>query len=323
VVTTERTTTTIGPFAGSIEPRYTVALGFQVFGRIVARDVHVGDIVTKGQRLAAIDPAVQVIAVRSAQASLNSADAQLATASAAEDRLHTLVEQRVIAPSQFELAQQNRATAQANVTQAKEKLSKAQDELGYTQLYSTVDGVVTGRSAEVGQTVTAGQTIVTVARPDVREAVFDVPDAIATALPPAAAFTVVWELNPSFSATGHVREVAPEADATTRTRRVRLTLDNPPDVFLLGTTVLVTRTIDITPQIDLPITALLERDDKTMVWVVDARTKTVALRDVVIGARNAGVMTVTSGIPAGDRVVTAGVHSLSPGQPVKIDEANP
>ena len=64
---------------------------------------------------------------------------------------------------------------------------------------STVDGVVTARSAEVGQIVAAGQTVVTVARPDVREAVFDVPDAIATALPPAAAFTVIWELNPSFS----------------------------------------------------------------------------------------------------------------------------
>ncbi len=323
VVASERTTATIGPFAGSIEPRYTVALGFQVFGRLVARDVNVGDIVTKGERLAAIDPAVQAIAVRSAQASLNSAEAQLATANAAEDRLHTLLEQRVIAPSQFELAQQNRATAAANVTQAKDKLDKAQDELGYTQLYSNVDGVVTGRSAEVGQTVTAGQTIVTVARPDIREAVFDVPDAIATALPPAAAFNVVWELNPSFNATGHVREVAPEADPTTRTRRVRLTLDKPPDVFLLGTTVLVTRTVDIAPQIDLPITALLDRDGKTMVWVVDPRSKTVALRDISIGARSASMITVTSGIAAGDRVVTAGVHSLSPSQPVKINEANP
>jgi membrane fusion protein, multidrug efflux system len=145
VVADVRTTETIGPFAGTIEPRYTVALGFQVFGRLIARDVNVGDVVTKGQQLAAIDPAVQTISMRSAQASLNSAEAQLATATAAEERERTLLEQRVIAPSQFELIQQNRETAAANVTQAKDKLAKAQDELSYTQLYSTVDGIVTAQ----------------------------------------------------------------------------------------------------------------------------------------------------------------------------------
>jgi membrane fusion protein, multidrug efflux system len=320
VIVDVRTAQTLGPFAGTVEPRYTVGLGFQVFGRLIARDVKVGDVVTKGTRLAALDPAVQMIGVRSAQASLNSAEAQLATAAAAEERERTLLEQRVIAPAQLELAQQHRETAAANVTQAKDKLAKAQEELGYTQLYSTVDGVVTGRSAEVGQTVTAGQVVVTVARPDVKEAVFDVPDAIASALPRDATFSVVWDLNPSFSATGRVREIAPEADAITRMRRVRLTLDKPPDVFLLGTTIRASRTIDVPAQIDLPITALLERDGKTMVWVVDPRSKTVALREVDLAGRRPGTITVTRGLSAGERVVTAGIHSLSPGEQVKIPE---
>jgi RND family efflux transporter MFP subunit len=121
--------------------------------------------------------------------------------------------------------------------------------------------------------------------------------------------------------TGRVREIAPEADPTTRTRRVRLTLDNPPDVFLLGTTVLVTRTTDVSPRVDLPVTALAERDGKTMVWVVDPRTKTVALRDVEVAGRKGRMIIVTRGLAAGDRVVTAGVHSLSAGQSVKIAEA--
>ena len=321
VVAREQTSETIGPFAGSIEPRYTVALGFQVFGRLVARDVNVGDVVSKGARLAALDPAVQMVSVRSAQASLNSAEAQLAAALAAEERERTLLEQRVIAPAQFEVVQRNRQTADANVTQAKDRLSKANDELGYTQLYASVDGVVTSRSAEVGQVVTAGQTIVTIARPEVREAVIDVPNLLALALPPAATFTVTWELDPTFSTTGRVREIAPEADPTTRTRRIRLTLDNPPDVFLLGTTVVASRTADIPPRIDLPVTALLERDGKTLVWVVDPRSKTVALREIKVGGRDANAVVVASGVAAGDRVVTAGVHSLVAGQSVTIPEA--
>jgi hypothetical protein len=36
VVARSSTTQTIGPFAGSIEPRYTVVLGFQVFGRLIS-----------------------------------------------------------------------------------------------------------------------------------------------------------------------------------------------------------------------------------------------------------------------------------------------
>ena len=60
------------------------------------------------------------------------------------------------------------------------------------------------------------------------------------------------------------------------------------------------------------------RDGKTQVWVVDKvptdRNSTVSLRDVSVVARDARNITVTSGLSAGERVVTAGVHSLSPGQ---------
>ncbi len=312
VVAREQTTETIGPFAGSIEPRYTVALGFQVFGRLVARDVNVGDVVKKGARLAALDPAVQMMSVRSAQASLASAEAQLATALAAEERERTLLDQRVIAPAQFDVVQRNRQTAEATVTQAKDRLAKAEDELGYTQLYATVDGVVTSRSAEVGQVVTAGQTVVTIARPEVREAVIDVPGAIATALPqrrpsPSPGSSIRLSARPAGCARSRRRPIRRRARAACGSRS--------------STTVLVTRTIDIPPRVDLPVTALLERDGKTLVWVVDPRSKTVAPREIKVAGRDGNAMVVASGVAAGDRVVTAGVHSLAAGQPVIIPEA--
>ena len=69
VVAVVRTTDTLGPFAGTIEPRYKSDLGFRIFGRMVARFVDVGAVVTKGQELAALDPAVQALVVRSASCS--------------------------------------------------------------------------------------------------------------------------------------------------------------------------------------------------------------------------------------------------------------
>jgi len=85
--------------------------------------------------------------------------------------------------------------------------------------------------------------------------------------------------------------------------------------------VLVSRTVDIPPRINLPITALLERDGKTLVWVVDPRSKAVALREIKVASRDGNAIVVASGVAAGDRVVIAGVHSLAAGQSVIIPEA--
>src|SRR5258708_4140966 len=91
VVAVVRTVDTLGPFAGTIEPRYKADLGFRIFGRMVARFVDVGAIVHKGQELAALDPAVQALGVRSAEAALSSAEAQYANAEAEEGRQRDLV----------------------------------------------------------------------------------------------------------------------------------------------------------------------------------------------------------------------------------------
>jgi membrane fusion protein, multidrug efflux system len=315
---TVRTSETVGPFAGTIEARYSAAVGFRVFGRLVARDVNIGDLVKAGTRLAALDPAVQTVAVRSAEASVANAQAQVANATAAETRQRELLERNVATQAQFELAQKNRETATAGLVQAKANLTKALDDLAYTQLHSDIDGVVIARDAEIGQVVNAGQPVVTIARPEVKEAVFDLPDPIATALTPDAIFNVMPQLDPVAATTGRVREIAPMADPATRTRRVRLTLADPPESFRLGTTITVALTRTISPRIELPATAVLAREGKSLVWIVDPATSTVAPREVRITGGDQGMVAVTEGLVPGERVVTAGVHSLSPGQAVKI-----
>ena len=75
-------------------------------------------------------------------------------------------------------------------------------------------------------------------------------------------------------------------------------------------------------EIELPASALLERDGRTFVWVVDAATRKVSMREVKIGARGAASFQVAEGLAAGTRVVTAGVHSLSPDQVVKVTDTH-
>src|SRR5436305_1602982 len=76
-------------------------------------------------------------------------------------------------------------------------LAKAIEQLGYAQVKTNFAAVVTAVSAEVGQVVSPGQSVVTVARPDVREAVVDIGPDFPTPLEVGLPFTVGLQLLPS------------------------------------------------------------------------------------------------------------------------------
>ena len=61
-------------------------------------------------------------------------------------------------------------------------------------------------------------------------------------------------------------------------------------------------------------------DGKAFVWVVDVAKSTVSQREVTVGSREGDRVVVTSGISAGERIVIAGVHSLTDGQQVKVPQ---
>jgi membrane fusion protein, multidrug efflux system len=309
-------------FAGSIEPRFSSVLGFRILGRLIARKVNIGDVVGKGALLAALDPISLELAVRSALAAVANAQAQLVNASATEARQRTLFEQNNTAQAQLDSARLGLETAQAAVSQAQANLNKAQEQLGYAQLHADFDGVITAVSAEVGQVVSPGQSVLTLARPDVREAVVDVPDDLATNLDEAARFEIADELNPAITVQGKVRLIAPQADAATRTRRLRIALENPPESFRLGATVTVTLQSGATPHIELPPSAVLKAGGKTSVWIVDPAGHSVSLRPIDIASETETIQ-VAGGLEPGTRVVTAGVHSLQEGQVVRILDGDP
>lgn len=306
-------------FAGTVQPKIQTDFGPRVTGLLVARDVDTGDTVTQGQLLAALDPTSLELAVGSARADLANAEATLANAVSVERRTKALFKIGTETQASVESTEQASAAADASVVQARASLSKAEEQLSYAQIKAAFDGVVTQTGAEVGQVVAAGAAVVTVARPDARDAVVDVPDGNAL-LPVGTPFLVSLQIDPAIMVGGTVREVAPAADPATRTRRVKIALDNPPAAFRLGTTITATLKEAIVEQLVLPATAILERDGKTYVWVVDEGGATVKTREVVTGAQAANGIVITSGIEPGLRVVTAGVHSLEDGQKIKVED---
>ncbi|MER9168492.1 efflux RND transporter periplasmic adaptor subunit [Mesorhizobium australicum] len=319
VVVEPRTTQTFG-FAGSVEPQVSADLAFRLLGRVVSREVKVGDIVSKGTTIAALDPTALELAVQAAKAELSNAQAQFANAAASEERQRQLLTSANTSQSVFDAAQQARKAAEASVERAKASLAKAQEQLGYARLFSDFDGVVTAVGAEVGQTVSPGQTVVTVARSDPREAVVDIPDQLTGDLSAGTPFQVILQSLPTIRTEAKLREIAPQSEGSTRTRRVKLTLTDPPQAFRLGSTVTATRMTKVVPTIELPISALLEKDGSEKVWIVDPKTSSVSARDIKVARKAGGTFTVAEGLEAGMRVVAAGVHSLVDGQKVKVPE---
>ncbi|OHV66838.1 efflux transporter periplasmic adaptor subunit [Mesorhizobium sp. LCM 4577] len=319
VVIEPKTVETFG-FAGSVEPQYSADLAFRLLGRVVSRDVKVGDLVTKGTTIAALDPTALELAVQASKADLSNAQAQFANAAASEERQRALLASANTSQSVFDAAQQARQAAAAGVERANAALAKSQEQLGYARLFSDFDGVVTAVGAEVGQTVSPGQTIVTVARTDPREAVVDIPDQLTGDLTVGTPFEIILQSLPTIKTDAKLREVAPQSEGATRTRRVRLTLINPPSAFRLGSTITATRMTKVAPTIELPMSALLEKDGSQKVWIVDPRSSSVSAHEIKVAAKSGGSFTVSEGLAAGMRVVTAGVHSLSEGQKVKVPE---
>jgi RND family efflux transporter MFP subunit len=310
--------------AGLVEPRIQTDLGFRVLGRLIARQVGVGDLVTKGEVVAAIDPISLELAVRSARADLSNSQAQLTNASSTVERQRALVEAKSGSEAAFESAQQAEKTAIASVAKSLANLAKAEEQLSYAQLNAEFDGVVTATSAEVGQVVSAGSTVLTIARPDLRDVVIDVPESDMQGLKMGSPFEIKLQLDPSIRASGAVREIAPEADATTRTQRVKIGLNNPPPTFRLGSIITAISTTDASPTISVPPTAILEKDGKPNVWIVDPDKKTVSLRPVETAKAIDGdsPVVVLSGLKGGDRIAVAGVNHLAEGQQVRINQEN-
>ncbi|TWT86101.1 efflux RND transporter periplasmic adaptor subunit [Neorhodopirellula pilleata] len=303
-------------YSGTIEPRFQADVSFRVLGKIVSRDVNVGDTVKQGQRIATIDPEIQQIAVRSAQASLTNAKALLDNADKNFKRQEKLLAQNAASQSEFDTAKTNYESARSDVTQAESNLAKAKEELDYTELRSDLDGVVMNLYAEREQTVKAGQVVATLADPTVREAVVDVDETTLRGIEPGTEFRIVLQQSDDIQTIGTVREIAPQADAKTRTRRVRISLTDPPEAFRLGSTIRAFPSAASQSDIEVPLSAIGSEDGSSYVWIVDETKNTVHKTAVTVSSTDADHATISDGVRLGDRVVTAGVHSLTEGQTV-------
>lgn len=309
---------------GQVEAVNEAAYGFRVGGRVIERLVDVGDRIVPGQVLARLDPQDEQNAVRSAQAAVNAAIANVSQTTNQYERQRQLLARGFTPRAQYEQAEQAMLNARSQLEDAEARLQLAHDRLSYTELKADTAGVVTQRRAEPGEVVQPGQAVVVAARQEGRDAVFEVPAQVLSALGgtnPEVQLALTGD--PSVRATGRVREVAPQADPVTRTFRVRVGIIDAPASMRLGSSVTGSVVTDTGPVIQLPASALTRFNDKPAVWVVDPQTHQVALRNIDVLHFSSATVGVAEGLKPDEIVVTAGVQALHPGQKVRLLESRP
>lgn len=307
-------------FAAEIRARTESRLGFRVAGKMTSRPAEVGQRVRAGQLLAQLDPADLKLSQDAALAALRAAQSNHDLAVAELKRYRELREQGFISTVELDRRETTVQAQKAQLDQARAQAGVQGNLAGYAALTAPAAGVITAVEAEVGAVLSAGTAAVRLAHDGPRDAVFAVPEDGAAALralqgKPGALRVRGWGSTALLPAT--VREVAAVADPATRTFLVKADVGAAP--LQLGQTVTVL--IDAPRRegvIKLPLTAVMRQQGQTAVWLLDRSSMTVKVQPIVVGGAEGNAVVVAGGLGPGQTVVTAGVHTLTPGQKVKL-----
>ncbi|MBS7699421.1 MAG: efflux RND transporter periplasmic adaptor subunit [Chelatococcus sp.] len=303
--------------SGEIQAEKNVGLAFRIAGRVTERLVNVGDRVSAGQVLARLDPSLERNQLAAAKAAMEAARGEVNTTRNTFERQERLMAQGFTTRPRFDQALKAQEAAQAQLENAEAQLDLAQDRLGFTELRSGIEGVVTARTIEPGEVVQPGQVVLQVAREDGRDAVFNVPARLLETQTEDGTVLVALADAPTVTATGHVREVSPQADPVTRTFTVRVGLHNPPEAMQLGATVVGRLEISTAAIIAIPASSLTQQGQSPAVWIVDPATSTVSMRNIDILRFDPGQVIVSQGLEPGEIIVSGGIQALHPGQRVR------
>ena len=306
---------------GEVKPRYESDLSFRVAGKVLVRRVDVGASVKQGDTLATLDTQDFQNRLRSAEADVASAEAEVVETQGNEARKAKLLKDGFTPQATYDTALRNLRSAEARRASAKANLDLARDQLRYTELRADFDGLITAVGAEPGQNVNAGQMVVKLARPGDKDAVFNIAETAFTGQHPTSehAEVSIWPLsNPELKVGGVAREISPIADSATRTYTVKVTLRDPPQQLRFGMSIGGRWSVNSGLVVALPLSALFEQNGTPAVWVVDQRSGSVALRPVAVARYETDRVVIAEGLAKGDVVVTAGVNTLTQGQKVRV-----
>jgi len=306
-------------FTGTLQPRYQTAIAFRVAGKLSRRLVEIGQRVKKGDILFQLDPEDTEHQLRVAEADQISAASLLKQSAAEELRLAQLRTSGSVSQSEYDVALANRDVAKARLDSANRRLALATNQRTYCDLIADTDGIVTSLSAEAGQVVNIGQTVLQLMQTDELEAAISLPESFVANVKNLRATAAFWSQQ-DLSIPAELRELSPMADTISRTYDAKFTLKGSTADLAIGMTVTILLSNSAEDGLCIPITSISSRDDAPIVWRIEPISGSVeAVPIEIIQYRNETAV-VRGSFRPGDQIVSAGVQRVDEHSKVRVWE---
>ncbi|HUQ99589.1 MAG TPA: efflux RND transporter periplasmic adaptor subunit [Gemmatimonadaceae bacterium] len=285
---------------GTVEARsgHFASLSAPAPARIASVFVSEGQRVARGAALIAFEQAPFVTAAQSAEASL-------AAAQRAYERARRLADAGIVPRKDAEQAAKELAQANAAAVTARRAAQLA-------VVRSPIAGVVTKLAASIGASADVNQPLVEVADLSALDIVFNVSPADAARVATGTAVTLTAGESAGGEAlgVGRIISVGGTVDSTTRSVEVRAQAPPSARPLRIGETIFGQIGTAVHPRaITIPVVSLVPEGDGFKVFVVTAGNL-ARERKVTVGRRNETTAEITSGLSAGERVVTEGAYGV-------------
>lgn len=292
-------------FLGQLESEASVIVKPEISGIVDTIEFVEGHPVKQGDLLVRLRNQQQLAALREAEAK-----AKLAKNS--YQRTLKLAKQHVSAAVDLD-----RALAENEVSRAVVEIARV--EMDRTEIRAPFDGVVGARLVSPGERVDEDTGLVQIDAIDRLQVVFAIPEIGVSIMRVGMPVTVSVAPYPGESFAGEVFFVAPALDPRTRQLALKAWIANPDQRLKPGFFVNVKIQIaERENAIMIPETAIVYDQEGPFVWrVLDGAIAERA--SVVIGLRQPGRVEITSGLHAGERIVSAGTHKVRHGAKLDFD----
>jgi membrane fusion protein (multidrug efflux system) len=316
-----------GEWVGQISAHETVEVRARVAGFLIKRNFEEGRDVKKGDLLFVIDPKPFQEDLKQAQSGLEYNQALYNKAEKDFVRFKKLYEEGVVSRDEFESYQTQAATYKAQLRDNKAKVENAKIQLGYTSIYSPIDGVIGRVQVDVGNLVGQGENtlLATISTMDPVYVSFNVSEAdYIRAMRDRQAqggserlIRLILADGGEYDQEGRFDMIDPTIDPQTGTLGIRVIFPNPDGLLKPGQYAKVrVRVSNNENAVVVPVRGIMDVQGMKSVYLVDP-DGTIRNQPVKLGYQSADVAVVTEGVKAGDMILSEGIRRVKPGMTIK------